>query len=189
MALFEISVPGYAAVPERVGVGVTFNVDDVPWTDIRGLPHSQGMRFAGSGAQAMRFYFPLTVPVFVGTGVPGTGQRLHISEVFVTFFVENTIPKSTVRVTHIYLHDRRQPLLGFPADPPMPELAGAPPGSAGLKEGPRRFADDTVLHRNFHVINPPRAFADGLGVSARVDFGVDGGVIGFTAAGVKLQTL
>jgi hypothetical protein len=189
MAVFELAVPGYAAVPDRTGPGIFENVrDDLHWSDVHGLPSPTDIQFLGLPGVVVNFQFPFVVPVFFGTGPPGTGKRMTVSEVFVTFYVHNTIPKSTVRLTNISVFDRLKGVF-HSADLDMPELAGQPPGSGGQQEGPDRFADDTVLERNYHVFTPPRYLVrKSLGVEARVDFGADGGIVGFTGAGLKLES-
>ncbi|SDL91479.1 hypothetical protein SAMN04487913_11773 [Arthrobacter sp. ok362] len=188
MAEFILVVPGYAAIASRGGPDVFVNVDDLGWTDQAGLRSGTDVQFRGQQGTSMEFHFPFTTPLSFGTGPGGSGSRMSIGGAFVTFYVRRTVPVSTVRVNRIRIFDRLTTL--FDTIPTlgqlnMPELAGAPPGSAGRLEGPARFINSTVSGRNLHLFEPPKFINKSIGLTITVDF-PDGGVIGFTGAGIQL---
>jgi hypothetical protein len=168
MPVFNLSVPGYVAVSHQLG----------PAAFQPGLPSHTDIQFDGQPDVRAFVHFPFTVPVFFGTGPAGTATRMQVSEVFVNFYVLRTVPVSTVRVSRISVYDGLSQIFRTPLGfIDMPELAGAPPGTGGLMEPNDRFITATVAGRNFHSFGP---------VSVNKSLGADGGVIGFTGAGLKL---
>lgn len=176
MSVFTMTLPGCAATPSGTGGDIFREV----YVDSR-------VEFTGGFDQRTYFHFPFTIPLFFGVGPPGTAARIQASEVYVNFYILTTVSVSAVRVSRISVFDGTNQIFRTPTSfLDLPEMAGVPPGAGGLMEGPDRFAFDTVVGRNRHSFGPVFV-SHNLSVAARVDFGADGGVIGFTGASIKLQ--
>jgi hypothetical protein len=174
MAWFDLTVPGYSVVPTQGGPDVFLNVFGLNWTDQQGLRRTTDALFLGrAGQTAVDFHFPFTVPIVFGNGA--APARMTIHAVFVTFHM----PSGLVTVDRIRVFDRLA--LIFDTLPGF--------GQLGLSS-PTAFSNSTTLNRNLHSINGP-TISKSIGVTVTVSFGSGsgaGGLIGFTGAGISLQS-
>src|SRR5215212_4144938 len=99
MAIFDLSVPGYAATLSRGGPDIFDNVSNLAWTDQLGLRSGTDVRFNGKPNLVHDFHFPFTIPFAFGPGT--TSQLSTIEAAFVTFRMTNP----AVRVDRIRVFD------------------------------------------------------------------------------------
>jgi hypothetical protein len=173
MAEFILTVPGHVVVPTQGGPDRFDNVGGLGWTDQQGHRRPTDVRFNGKPDQRpIDFHLPFTTPLFFGTGPLGSGTRMNVVRVFVTFFTD-----PVVRVDRIRVMDRLTTLFDS-----LPLF-----GALGMTS-PTLFRNSTIFGRNLHDVLPsgaPRAIDKSLGVTVTVNFG-SGGIVGFTGAGFLL---
>jgi hypothetical protein len=172
MAVFDLVLPGAAALTESE------NMDGIRVTRWRTYTE-----FNGDQDRFMSVYFPFTIPLFFGVGPVGTGLRVRLVSVFVTFYVERTIPTG-VEVRRIRVYDKYSKIFNSTLvvgniNLHLPEY-----------DNDAAFTryDSKVLGKNFFELDPPVWVNSSINMEVAVGFN-EGGVIRFTGAGVKLATL
>src|SRR5687767_12722653 len=101
MAVFSLRLPGNAALLPRENIRDVDSLVDFERT--RTYANLYGGTLDAAPSIAPEVYFPFTIPVFFG--VDAAPVRMRLQHVFVTFFVERTLPLG-VQVTRIRVKDK-----------------------------------------------------------------------------------
>ena len=167
-AVFDFLFPGTAVLPPS---------EHVPGLSIdRTRTRTE---FNGDEGVVIEIYYPFIIPLFFGVGPPSPSERMRLSRVFATFYVERTIPTG-VQVVRIRVMDKYNRI--FDSTPVVHGRLNLPE-----YDGDASFTryDGLVPNKNWFELDPPPLIDNSINMAITVSFN-EGGVINFTGAGVRL---